>query len=277
MTDTSQTKSAQNESTPNESKSGEQKSGQESEWAKRLLKSAFFNTSGENKWGYDLYPERKKNFELSLFKAVTMEQGRESYDKVRCEKNVFFCAQKSPLVKTMMGALRSAGCPFDLTRHISCETCDESVTGGYDPETNQIVICQNTARDRGFVQGILTHEMIHMFDYCLNNLDFKNVEHLACTEIRAANLAHCSFLGAYMQDDADFFNIRKKHQDCVKTKALYSVLAVRRDLSKAEAIKIIEKVFPKCYADLEPIGRRIRSGSADPEHAYAESKYYGYY
>lgn len=51
-----------------------------------------------------------------------------------------------------------------------------------------------------------------MFDYCNNNLDFKNIEHLACTEIRAANLAHCSFLSAYAQADADFFNIRQKHK-----------------------------------------------------------------
>lgn len=102
--------------------------------------------------------------------------------------------------------------PIDLRRHISCEICDESVTGGYDPEMNQIVICQNTSKSKGFVQGVLTHEMIHMFDYCTNNLDFKNVEHLACTEIRAANLAHCSFLGAYAQTDADFFNIKRRHQ-----------------------------------------------------------------
>lgn len=102
--------------------------------------------------------------------------------------------------------------PIDLRRHISCEICDESVTGGYDPEMNQIVVCQNTSKNRGFVQGVLTHEMIHMFDYCTNKLDFKNVEHLACTEIRAANLAHCSFLGAYAQTDADFFNIKKRHQ-----------------------------------------------------------------
>lgn len=54
------------------------------------------------------------------------------------------------------------------------------------------------------------------------------------------------------------------------------MLAVRKQISKAEAIAVVEKVFPKCYADLEPIGRRIRSGSADPERAYAESKYYGY-
>lgn len=150
--------------------------------------------------------------------------------------------------------------------------------------------------------------MIHMFDYCTNNLDFRNVEHLACTEIRAANLAHCSFLGAYAQTDATMFNIKKRHrvsdfyakstnscrnlqnfcflliyvlfvsclQDCVKSKAVYSVLSVRRDITKEKAIEIVEKVFPKCYADLEPIGRRIRSGSSDAERAYEESKQYGF-
>lgn len=65
-------------------------------------------------------------------------------------------------------------------------------------------------------------------------------------------------------------------QDCVKSKAVYSVLSVRRDITKDQAIEIVERVFPKCYADLEPIGRRVRSGSADPERAYAEAKNYGY-
>lgn len=54
------------------------------------------------------------------------------------------------------------------------------------------------------------------------------------------------------------------------------MLAVRKNISKADAIAVVEKVFPKCYGDLEPIGRRIRSGSADAERAYSESKYYGY-
>lgn len=64
-------------------------------------------------------------------------------------------------------------------------------------------------------------------------------------------------------------------QDCVKTKALYSVLAVRQ-IGKAEAVNIIEKVFPKCYADLEPIGRRIRRNSEDMYRAFREASYYGY-
>lgn len=66
-----------------------------------------------------------------------------------------------------------------------------------------------------------------------------------------------------------------KFQDCVKTKALYSVLAVRQ-IGKKEAVDIIEKVFPKCYADLEPIGRRIRRNSEDMTRAFKEAAYYGY-
>lgn len=196
-----------------------------------------------------------------------------------------------------MGALKSSGCPIDLRRHISCEVCDESVSGGYDPITNQIVVCQNMARGQGMVciaisnlafwywnnlfsillqvQGVLTHEMIHMFDYCRNNLDFKNIDHLACTEIRAANLTHCSFLSSVSQGDSSPINIKQTHQDCVKTKALMSVLAVRQ-VSKDEAIDAVERVFPRCYADLEPIGRRIRRNSEDMKKAFMEGPMYGY-
>lgn len=114
-----------------------------------------------------------------------------------------------------------------------------------------------------------------MFDYCKNDLDFKNVDHLACTEIRAANLTHCSFLSAWAQGDASPFKIKRAHEDCVKTKALKSVLAVR-NISHDDAVEAIERVFPKCYADLEPIGRRIRRNSKDMHKAYIEGPMYGY-
>lgn len=228
------------------------------------------------KWGYDLYPERKGDkYKPSWTKVIFGIEGRENIDKIKCERNVFSCVQNSPMVKLMMGALKSSGCAIDIRRHISCEVCDISVSGGYDPILNQVVVCQNNARSEGLVQGVLTHEMIHMFDYCRNNLDFKNVDHLACTEIRAANLTHCSFLSAWAQGDASLFKIQKAHQDCVKTKALKSVLAVR-DITQDEAIDAIERVFPQCYADLEPIGRRIRRNSKDMHKAYMEGPMYGY-
>ncbi|KAG4078009.1 hypothetical protein HA402_002060 [Bradysia odoriphaga] len=228
------------------------------------------------KWGYDLYPERRGGtYKPHWFKAIWGFEGRENEDKMKCERNVVDCVRNSPMVKLMMGALKSSGCPIDLRRHITCEVCDPSVSGGYDPEYNQIVVCQNMATNKGMIQGILTHEMIHMFDYCNNDLDFKNIDHLACTEIRAANLTHCSFMSAYLQGDASMFKIQRAHQDCVKTKALSSVLAVRK-VTQNEAVDAIERVFPKCYADLEPIGRRIRRNSTDMQRAFSEGPMYGY-
>jgi mitochondrial inner membrane protease ATP23 len=202
-------------------------------------------------------------------------EGTENIDKLKCEQNVFKCIKNSPLVKLMMGALKSSGCEIDIRRHISCEMCHESVSGGYDPVLNQVVVCQNIAKSEGMVQGVLAHEFIHMFDYCRNDLDFKNIEHLACTEIRAANLTHCSFLSAVSQGDSSFFNIKGTHQNCVKSKALASVLAVRK-VTPNEAIDAIERVFPRCYNDLEPIGRRLRRNSNDMHKAYMEAPIYGY-
>lgn len=164
-------------------------------------------------WGYDLYPERRgEAFKPKLSRVLLGFEGQENIDRYKCEQNVYWCVKNGPLVKIMMGALRSSGCPLDLRRHISCEVCDSSVTGGYDPVLNQIVVCQNMAKNKSMVHGVLTHEMIHMFDYCNNDLDFRNVDHLACTEIRAANLAHCSFLSAMMQGDAGPFTIKEAHQ-----------------------------------------------------------------
>ena len=62
------------------------------------------------------------------------------------------------------------------------------------------------ARSEQMTQGVLAHEMIHMFDFCRHQLDFKDVHHLACTEIRAANLTHCSFMSAWLQvsEQSDF-------------------------------------------------------------------------
>ncbi|CAO1367639.1 unnamed protein product [Diamesa hyperborea] len=233
------------------------------------------NTDGK-KWGYDLYPERRgEKKKLSWGKVMLGMEGTESIDKFKCENNVVKCVMNSPLIKLMMGALKSSGCEIDIRRHISCEICDHSVSGGYDPILNQVIVCQNIAKSEGMVQGVMAHEFIHMFDYCRNDLDFKNIDHLACTEIRAANLTHCSFMSAWSQGDASPFNIKAAHQNCVKTKALASVLAVRK-VTNDEAIDAIERVFPKCYADLEPIGRRLRRNSTDMHKAYLEGPLFGY-
>jgi len=53
------------------------------------------------------------------------------------------------------------------------------------------------------------------------------------------------------------------------------VLAVR-DVTYEQAKEAVEKVFDRCYADLEPIGRRVRGKPVDFELAYAEAFLMGY-
>ncbi|XP_076244944.1 mitochondrial inner membrane protease ATP23 homolog [Calliopsis andreniformis] len=223
----------------------------------------------------DLYPKRRGQQPRSLLNKIFRLEERQKLDTIKCEGKVYECVKNSNLVKLMMAALKSAGCEIDIRRHISCEVCDTIVVGGYDPQLNQIVVCQNSARSKGMIQGLLTHEMIHMFDYCYNKLNFNNIDHLACTEIRAANLCHCSFLGAWTQGLASPFNVKEAHQNCVKDKAIKSILAVR-NVSEDQAREAVLRVFEKCYNDLEPIGRRIRRNSHDIDKAYLEAPLYGY-
>lgn len=85
---------------------------QKKDWALRILGSKFYNENSKEKdakWGYDLYPERKQLFQASLAKIIQMKEGREKFDKMKCEENVYECVKKSPLVKLMMNALKSAG------------------------------------------------------------------------------------------------------------------------------------------------------------------------
>lgn len=53
-------------------------------------------------------------------------------------------------------------------------------------------------------------------------------------------------------------------------------MASRPNLSKDEAFSVINKVFDKCYNDLEPIGRRLRKNSTDMDRAYKERYHYRY-
>uniref|UniRef100_T1JDP2 Tr-type G domain-containing protein n=1 Tax=Strigamia maritima TaxID=126957 RepID=T1JDP2_STRMM len=233
------------------------------------------NPQQSTAFGYHLFPERKgEKYKPTWTSKVFKFEGKEEIQRIKCEQKVVECVQKSSLVKLMMSALASYGCPVKLDRHVACEVCDTSVSGGYDPEKNQIVVCQNVTKHYDAVQGVLAHELVHMFDYCRAKLDFKNIEHLACSEIRAANLVHCSYLSAVADGTAGPFNIAKQHRECVKHKAILSVLAVR-SVTQEEATKAVESVFEKCYNDLEPIGRRLRRNSKDMDRAYQEHKISG--
>ncbi|KAL8577239.1 hypothetical protein ACOMHN_034265 [Nucella lapillus] len=232
-----------------------------------------FQRTKDEDFGYYFYPQRGGSEEVKSFWSSVW--GKSNANNFRCEANVTWCVQNNPMVKLMMRALKSNGCKVDLRRHISCENCLEKVNGGFDPTTNQVVICQNNVTKRSTCCNVLAHEFIHAFDSCRAKVDFEDLRHLACTEIRAANLMHCSFMAAFASGDASPLNVKQRHAQCVKSKALQSVLMVR-NVPVEKAMMIVDSVFDKCYNDLEPVGRRPRKNSRDPERALLEGQYYGY-
>jgi inner membrane protease ATP23 len=48
----------------------------------------------------------------------------------------------------------------------------------------KVVICANRCRTDQRVAEILTHELVHLYDNCTAKVDFNNLHHLACTEVR---------------------------------------------------------------------------------------------
>lgn len=169
---------------------------------------------------------------------------------------------------------------MDVRRNFSCEVCYQGVLGGYDTETQQVVMCMNNVKKPQAMATIMAHEMIHMFDHCVNKTDFKSPAHLACTEIRAINLTSCSLIDSFWSGYVSFSDLisqkyERKHAVCVKERALKSVLAAST-ISEEEARKVIDTVFPYCYDDLEPIGRRLRHKSEDGDRAFHDGQHYGY-
>ena len=89
----------------------------------------------------DLYPERRgvgKTF--SVFEKMSGKANATSRKEI-CQNNIVSCMEM-PMIKLMVSALESSGCPIDVSRHFACDVCTEGKDiqnlGGYDDENNQV-------------------------------------------------------------------------------------------------------------------------------------------
>lgn len=130
------------------------------------------------------FPEDKSESSSKLQKAFDLFYGLDLEERrLKCERAVLSLFDKSMELKILTGAMKKHGCDFSLVRHIACEPCRDC-NGGYDPDTNQIVVCQNGNLNESKIMATIAHEMIHMFDFCRAKFDFNNLEHVACSEVR---------------------------------------------------------------------------------------------
>ncbi|KAJ2160915.1 Mitochondrial inner membrane protease atp23 [Coemansia sp. RSA 552] len=192
--------------------------------------------------GFGLTPEEQKK------RRLMNDFNRDLHDCRQCEKWRNELLQTSPLVTFMAQHLKSSG--FDVAKdNIDCVKCGEMRSGGYAPG-GQIQLCYNQLFGKGHAETTLAHEMIHAYDDTNFKLDWYNLEHHACTEIRAASLSgDCTWFQEAMRGNLGFL---KHHQTCVKRRAALSVRANPNCKSKQHADAAVNKVFNSCFTDTRP-------------------------
>ncbi|XP_010991614.1 mitochondrial inner membrane protease ATP23 homolog isoform X2 [Camelus dromedarius] len=185
----------------------------------------------------------------------------------KCQLMLLKTLETNPYVKLLLDAMKYSGCAVNKERHFSCEDCNGNVSGGFDASVSQIVLCQNNIRNQAHMSRVVTHELVHAFDHCRAHVDwFTNVRHLACSEVRAANLSgDCSLVNEIFRLR---FGLKQHHQTCVRDRAILSILAVR-NISKEVAQKAVDEVFESCFNDHEPFGR-IPHNKTYARHAHRD-------
>jgi len=107
-------------------------------------------------------------------------------------------------------------------------------------------------------------------------VDFRNIDHVACTEIRSNNLFVCgSYKEGRRRAGAPLLGYEGKQQECVRDQA---TIAIQQSMGVDEpaARAAVNRVFTRCYGDLEPFGQRFEDDHL-AELLYERRRNYGYY
>ena len=208
-------------------------------------------------------------------------------DNTRCV-NMVNESIKEQKIQFLAKSLDELGCSFSWSDMIECEPCKELChamfhgnekglkEGEYKPK---LTVCENYMISKPYTTRAIAHELIHAYDQCRAKMDYQNIEHLACTEIRAAALSgDCDIAAEF---DRGNFNLKGQHQACVKRRAIAAIMTGVQDQSEmsntpqisqrkeedketkkilikrplvdeVEATLAVERVWSECYKDTNP-------------------------
>jgi len=155
----------------------------------------------------------------------------------------------SPAVVFMLKRLEQSGCPV-APKHLSCQPCSFDRSGGFVPGAGITILCQGRFWSKTHMEHTLVHELVHMYDQCMFKVDWSNLRHHACSEIRANSLSgDCKWTRELRRG---FFSFTKQHQACVRRRAILSVAANPACPDTETAEKAVNSVWDSCFQDTRP-------------------------
>ncbi|KAI1435767.1 peptidase M76 family-domain-containing protein [Xylaria sp. CBS 124048] len=191
----------------------------------------------------------------------------EERDCRTCEKWRDYALQHSPTVVFLRQQIEALNGRIDAS-NVVCARCPTRLTedgevhlqsGGFDPRAG-ILICANQISSRGHMEDTLAHEMVHAWDHLRWKVDHvgdKDLRHAACTEIRASMLSgECRWSKEALTRRN--FTLTQQFQDCVRSRAIQSLLARPRCKDDVQATKVVNQVWDSCFSDTRPFDEVYR-------------------
>ncbi|KAK9460500.1 Atp23p [Lipomyces oligophaga] len=183
-----------------------------------------------------------------LFQRVAAAK-KEQVECKSCEEFRDFSLRYSPIVTFMRDHIEKLGGKV-LRNDIICTNCDQTVAGGFNPDLG-IMLCQNYVLGKKHVEDTIAHELIHVYDELKFNVDWLNLKHHACSEIRASNLSgECRMMNQMFRYSQ--FKFIRAHQDCVRRRAVLSVSGNPNCQDQIHAAKVVDSVWDSCFNDTRP-------------------------
>jgi len=179
----------------------------------------------------------------------------------------FLLLNTGPMVRFMIKHLALANCnplsPRIVTDReqippkLLIASCPPDIAGGFSPSSPEsppsesgILLCANRIFSKSHLEDTLAHEMIHWYDNCRFHVDWNNLRHHACSEIRAASLSgDCRWLREIQRRH---FTFMKQHQECTRRRAVLSVRANPACKDDATAERVVSDVWDSCFNDTRP-------------------------
>lgn len=168
----------------------------------------------------------------------------------KCDEYKNWMLSYSPTVTFMLQQIQKAGGYVPASK-VNCEICKDPKLGGFHPELG-IQLCANYIPDKWTLNDTLSHELVHWYDNTRFKVDWMDLRHHACSEIRAASLSgECAIMTEFWKN-AGMMRIAKGHQACVKRRATLSVVGHPNCKDMKHAEEVVEDVFRSCFNDTRP-------------------------